>query len=407
MDRLGEPKKSAAHGGSEEYHSAMSLRPHTPFPCLLAALLGSWLLACSGSESVSTPPATTTTALGGSGGSTSTGGLGGGGAPGGAGGAGGAAGCPVAPACDAAPPDPGAEQAWNNSGSELLSNGGASHRGRDLFLAPTDPQWVLGKFAYGLLAAELALPGEAVDIYLDRDCAGSWVKLGSVPTSSAGANPTVEGVVDNGGRVYFQIPEADRLGVGRHRIHMVVMGDLTTADQIIEVIEPGTSVFVSDMDGTLTVSDTETWTSLITGGLPENWPSSPEALGILASKGLRPFYLTARPESLDAVSHEFLSGKAYPPGILHTTLQPLGATGAAATTYKTDELAALVAKGAVVAWSFGNSDTDAQAYENTNIQPVEQRIYIGIESPPGGGRVIQGYDELLAELEALPPSCAP
>jgi hypothetical protein len=106
------------------------------------------------------------------------------------------------------------------------------------------------------------------------------------------------------------------------------------------------------------------------------------------------------------VSRQFLTQKGYPPGVLHTTLAALGAMGAAAATYKTDELAALSAKGGALQWSFGNSDTDAQAYQNNNIQPVEHRIYIGIADPPGGGRVIQSYAELLAELEAL-PGCTP
>jgi phosphatidate phosphatase PAH1 len=173
------------------------------------------------------------------------------------------------------------------------------------------------------------------------------------------------------------------------------------------VIEPGTPIFVADIDGTLTTSDTETWTSLLTGSLPENWPSSPEALSILASKGLRPFYLTARPEWLDGRSREFLAADGYPPGVMHTTLDFLGATGAAAATYKTAELEWVTGKGATLEWSFGNSDTDAQAYEAAGIQPVEHRIYIGLDSPTGGGRVIAGYDELLAEFEALPSSCTP
>jgi len=396
-----------------EYDAAMSLHLAAAGSCLVAAVLGAALLACSGSETVNTSPTTTTTSAHGGGGSgaattTSTGGLGGQGGQGGQGGSGatgGGAGCPPAPACDNTPPDPGQPQDWNNVSSSLIVLEGASrHRGRDLYLAPDDPQWVLGKFAYGL--GDDDLPGEAVDIYLDRNCAGTWEKLGTATTSNAGQNATVEGIVDDGARIYFQIPVADKLEVGRHRIHMVVLGDLSTAEQIIEVINFGTSIFVADVDGTLTTSDTETWTSLLTGNLPANWPSSAEALTLLASKGMRPFYLTARPEWLDPRTREFLVADGYPPGVMHTTLDFLGATGAAAATFKTAELAVAVSKGAVIQWAFGNADTDAEAYDNADVQPLDHRVFVGLDDTYGGRR-IDDWSVLLSELNALPPVCSP
>jgi hypothetical protein len=118
-------------------------------------------------------------------------------------------------------------------------------------------------------------------------------------------------------------------------------------------------------------------------------------------------YLTARPDWLDGRSREFLEAYGYPPGIMHTTLEFLGATGDSATSYKTAELVWAEGKGAIVEWAFGNADTDAAAYDNADIQPLDHRIYIGLDDPTGGGRLIQDYAELLAELAALPPSCAP
>ena len=387
----------------------MSLRPVLLGTCLLAGSLGSWLLACSSSETNNGTHTTTTfTTQGGSGGTTttSTGGLGAGGSgAGGSGATGGEAGCPPVPACDDAPPDPGPAQDWNNTSSSITAAiGSPVHRGRDLFLAPDDPQWVLGEFSYGLTDTDIE--GEYVDVYLDRNCTGSWVKLTTATTSTAGDNQTVEGVVDNGGRVYYQIPQADRLGVGRHRIHMVVLGDLTTADQIIEVINPGTVIFVADLDGTLTTSDSEMWSSMLTGNLPANWPSSAEALNILASKGLRPFYLTARPEWLDARTREFLTTDGYPPGVMHTTLSFFGASGTSATDFKTAELAVAVSKGAVIQWAFGNATTDADAYNNANILPLDHRIFVGLDDT-WGGRRIDDWSVLLAEFGALPQSCPP
>ena len=128
--------------------------------------------------------------------------------------------------------------------------GSPNHRGRDVFFAPDEPQWVLGKFAYGILDSDLQ--GEEVDIYVLRDCDDTWEPLGTATTTDGTKHETVEGVEDSGGRVYFRIPDDRKLGIGRHRVRMVVAGDGTTADQYIEVLPKGTPIFVSDVDGTLT-----------------------------------------------------------------------------------------------------------------------------------------------------------
>ncbi|MCC6522293.1 MAG: phosphatidylinositol transfer protein [Polyangiaceae bacterium] len=319
------------------------------------------------------------------------------------GGAGGTS-CAPPPACDAAPPDPGAAQPWNDPLTPILvtSQGAARHRVRDLFLNPGDPQWVLAKLAYGALDKDLV--GEWVDIYLLRDCAASWELLGSALTTNDGDHVSVEGVDDTGGRVFFPIPAGAALGAGRHRLHVVVRGDLTSADGFIEVVPAGTPLFVTDVDGTLTTYETEEFVVLLTGNLPEPNPSSAEALALLADKGIRPFYLTARPEWLDGRTREFLAANGYPPGIVHTSLSFTGALGNAAETYKTDELARVLARGLALRYAFGNTATDAAAYANSGVSPLDHRVFFQFDDPQGGRR-IESYAELLGELAALPPEC--
>jgi len=311
---------------------------------------------------------------------------------------------PAVPDCADAPPDPGPAQAWNHfvQSSIVVASGAAEHQGRDLFLNPGDPQWVLGKFAYG--PTETVLVGEDVDLYLDRGCAGAWEKLGTSTTTAAGEHAAVEGVDDTGGRIFFAIPDSLLLGPGRHRIHMVVLGDLTTTEQIIEVVNSATRAFVVDLDGTITETEADDYPSMLTGSLPVAWPSSAAALNILAAKGLRPFYLTERPEWLDMRSREFLAANGYPPGILHTTLSFLGATGTNATTFKSDELAAVLDKAMILDWAFGNLATDADAYDNAGVQPVSHRIFIGLDDPRGGRRV-DNWTELPGEFATLAPYC--
>jgi hypothetical protein len=312
--------------------------------------------------------------------------------------------CQPIPACDAPPPDPGERDGWNHWTSAFISAvGDPNHRGRDLFLNPGDPQWVIAKFAYGITDKDLK--DEEVDLYLLRGCGNSWEPLGTATTTEEDEHATVEGVEDSGGHVYFEIPPNKALGPGRHRVRLVVRGDLTVTDVFIEVVPPGTPVIVSDVDGTLTGTETEEFTALLSGELPTCHPDAPEAFQILAAKGYHPMYLTARPEWLVGRTREFVDTYGFPPGIVHTTLSLTGATGSSAATYKTDELSALAERGMIPAWAFGNTATDAEAYENAGILPISSRVFYQFDDTAFGGRRIESYTELLAELEALPSLC--
>ena len=215
---------------------------------------------------------------------------------------------------------------------------------------------------------------------------------------------TVEGVEDTGGRVYVSLAPDAALPLGRHRVHMVVRGDLTSASGIIEVVEPQTAMFVTDVDGTLTTYETEEFSALLTGQTPMANPSAAEALWLLAERGYRPFYLTARPEYLVERTREFIATRGFPPGVIHTTTTLTGATGSAAVTYKNGELAALAARGLVPAYGIGNTDSDAEAYATAGIQPDTARIFFQF-TDSFGGRRIESYTELLDEFGALPPAC--
>ncbi|HSN99080.1 MAG TPA: hypothetical protein VLS89_12375, partial [Candidatus Nanopelagicales bacterium] len=334
------------------------------------------------------------------------GGMGGAGGGGGSGGSGGVPGawCGPFPACDAAPPDPGPELDWNHVGSGITAAlGSANHRGRDLFVNPGDPQWVIAKFAYGL--SDDDLKDEQVDLYLLRDCGETWEPLGSSLTTEEDLDLTVEGVENSGGRVYFEIPADKALGPGRHRVHLVVRGDLSSTDVFIEVVPPGTPMFVSDVDGTLTGTETEEFSALLTGDLPTVHADAPEAFHLLASKGYRPMYMTARPEWLTGRTREFVEAYGFPPGIIHTTLSLTGAVGGSASTYKTEELAMLAERELLPAWAFGNTETDAEAYDNGGVMPLSQRVFYQFDDAAHGGRRIESYTELLEEIEALPSLC--
>jgi hypothetical protein len=337
-------------------------------------------------------------AFGGSGGS----GAGGTGAAG-TGGSGGAAVCVPMPACNGALPNVGPKRSWKHlTSAAIAATGFANHRGRDLLLTPSSEQWLIGKFAYGVIDKDLK--DEEVDVWLDRDCGGGWEKLGTALTTQENQHPMVEGVSDSGGRVYFRIPSEKQLGMGRHRARLVVAGDLSVADVVIEVLPPGVRFFVTDVDGTLTATETEEYGALLTASVSEARPDAAGALTMLAQKGYRPFYITARPEFLVGRTREFVQVHGFPFGLVHTTTA-LGATGSAAVAFKKAELDEAIGRGALVDWAFGNTASDADAYFLAGVQPNDHRIFIQYTDSANSGRRIESYGELLAEISALPAVC--
>jgi hypothetical protein len=298
----------------------------------------------------------------------------------------------------------GPARPWNHTTSAITAaTGFANHRGRDLILLPTADQWLIGKFAYGVIDKDIH--DEEVDIWLERDCAGNWEKLGTELTTEDNEHAAVEGVDDTGGRIYHQLPAQNKLGIGRHRALLVVAGDLSTTQVLIDVVPAGTVYFVADIDGTLTTAETEEYNALLTAAVSDKNPDSPAALNALASKQYRPLYLTARPEFLVGRTREFIATHGFPTGIVRTTLA-LGATGGAATSYKLDGINALTQKGWVVAYAFGNTASDADAYFMANIGPNDHRIFFQYTDSAHASRRIEAYTELLGEFAALGPvSC--
>lgn len=333
-----------------------------------------------------------------------SGGDGGSGASESTGGQGGESACAPRPRCDVSLPNPGQARDWVHVSSSVIALQAPLHRGHDMFYGPNDEVWVMAKFAYGLIDKDLK--DEDIDIYLDEGCAGTWTLLDTVRTTdSGGHHPTVEGVEDTGGWVYYKLPSNITLAKGRHHFHLVVGGDLTSTDVTIDIVDPGAPLIVTDVDGTLTTSENEEFTALVSGALPDANPSAREVLSTLADKGYRIYYMSARPEFLVARTHDFVEARGFPPGLVRTTLNTTGALGSAAVGYKSGELAAIAARGLVPTYVFGNTESDAEAYDNAMISPVDHRVFFQFSDDVFGGRRIEDYAELLAELSALPQIC--
>ncbi|MBI5499322.1 MAG: phosphatidylinositol transfer protein [Deltaproteobacteria bacterium] len=312
--------------------------------------------------------------------------------------------CPPPTTCDAPPPDPGPVIAWRHPVRSALTAGlGAPrHRGRDLVLREGEPQWALAKFAYGL--ADDDLQGEDVAMFLLRGCGDTWEELGTATATDDGEHATVERVDDTGGRVYFELPEGKRLGVGRHRVRFVVRGDRTTAEQLIDVLPADARFVVTDVDGTLTAGEAAEFAALLGGRDPAANPAAAEVLRAYAGRGYHVMYLTARPEWLAARTHEWLRGHGFPPGTVRTTLTITGAVGEAAAAYKAAELAALLGRFPdSIEAAYGNTESDVAAYASAGLPP--DRVFSYRHDPEKRGTRVDDYGTLLPAVEAL-AACA-
>lgn len=307
-------------------------------------------------------------------------------------------------ACVAPLPDLGDEADWRHSVTTPLTTvqGDPRHRGQDLYLRASDPQWALAKFAYG--AFDDDLKDEDVDIYVLEGCGATWSFLATATTTEEGTHPTVEGVEDSGGRVYYQLPEARRLGLGRHRLAFVVRGDHSVAYQLIEVLPDDPAIVVTDVDGTQTSSEVAEFGAVFLGIDPEAQPHGAEVLEAFAERGYRIFYLTARPEWLHARTHEWLGAHGYPPGLVRTSTSFTGVNGDAAIAYKSEALAGINDRfPGALRFTIGNTETDAAAFAGAGVPP--ERSYLYQFDPGALGTRVDDYATLVPVARAQPARC--
>ncbi len=260
-------------------------------------------------------------------------------------------------------------------------------------------QWAIAKFAYGI--ADVDLEDEEVEVWLQRNCE-RWEQLGVARTSDDAHHTTVEGVADSGGRVYLEIPRERALAAGWHRLHFIVRGDGSRADQRLRVLPASPHVVVTDVDGTLTESEAAEFPAMLRGRFPVTHPGAPEVFQALSRRGYDIMYLTARPEWLLGRTREWLSERGFPPGIVHTTLTATGLVGDRAESFKTEELRSLQRTlGTSPTAGFGNMPSDVRAYQAVGIDPAHA-FFFRHNVPTGRGRRHDDYRSLIPLMETLP-----
>lgn len=302
---------------------------------------------------------------------------------------------------------------WRHTRSELFTvrQGSARHRMQDVLAAQGTPPWLIGKFSYGQVDKDLT--DEEIDVFLRLGSrCSAWSHVGRARTTTGGESNTVDGVKDDGGRLFFRVPATVALPAGQHSVGMMVRGDHSRTTGELYVVPPGTQAVVFDIDGTLTTGDGEVINQVFEDMrartyVPQVRADSPEVARIWAEKGYLVIYVSGRPDNLRSLSHEWLVDQGFPPGPIHLTdsLRQALPGNRYVGRYKADYLQRISAVVELVA-AYGNASTDIFAYGEADV--ARDRTYIvGKNAGKRGTVALTTYTAHLPGVRALPRATKP
>lgn len=163
------------------------------------------------------------------------------------------------------------------------------------------------------------------------------------------------------------------------------------------IAPPHRQVVVLDIDGTLTPHNLLVF---------EVRPAAPQVLQAYAGKGYRIVYVTTRRPLFQSFLRGWLDRHGFPPGALHVA--QTAAERADAAGFKAAVLARYRAAGWTLAYAYGDSATDFEAYARSGMAPAQ--IFAlrrrGAETCVGAhfGSCLDGWDAHLQFVEREVPS---
>lgn len=303
--------------------------------------------------------------------------------------------------CVGTPFTPAPAEAWSHATLTPLTValGAANHSMQDVLATPSAAATIRGKFTYGSVSKDLE--DEKVRVFVDA-CAG-WTSLGDFRT-------------DSDGRI--AVPAPATLAVGVYDVRLQVLGDGTVAPGRIWILPAGTRLAVTDIDGTLTTSDEELVTDVITDlfqpilagtDVPDAYPGAAALTNALVGRGHVLVFLTGRPYWLTGKTRDWLAAGGFALGPLHVTdsnAEAIPATDGVGA-FKRAYLQSLVAAGFLLDEAYGNAATDVYAYAGAGIPPAATWI-IGPNAGSGGTVPVTGsWEARAAAISALPPVAQP
>lgn len=283
-------------------------------------------------------------------------------------------------------PEPAGE--WTNPvlSAIVTAAGDANHSAQDVLAVADRPAAVVGKFSYGLISKDLE--GEAVKAWV-WDCS-SWIAVGTA-------------ITDSDGRISQPVDPA--LPVGVYDVRLQVVGDASLTASTLWILPAGTHLVVSDIDGTLTTSDSELFREILDGShVPEAYPGGADLLDAHVALGHIVVYLTGRPYVLTDITRGWLVDIDFPLGALHVVDDVIDIipSDAHVAVYKRAFLDQLLAAGFVIDHAYGNATTDITAYLGAGVPPERTWIIGENAGQQGTNPVADSWAARAAEVAALP-----
>jgi hypothetical protein len=229
--------------------------------------------------------------------------------------------------------------------------------------------------ASGLTA--IGLPEEPVSLWYYDPAGKAWQTLGRQPTDSEGGYSLApSGAV---------VTELDR------PVYSILEADGSCAEHFDYLLPVGTKLVVTDIDGTLTLSDDELFKQIDDGTYaPLQNESADLLMNAWFDKGYRVVYLTARPHEFRSETRAWLRDEGFPPGPVITANSLV--FDESARTYKRSWVNRLLQdfQWEVVA-AYGNAASDIDAYEDAGI-PKDITFIIGEFAGANGTQAIANND---------------
>ncbi|KAK2076228.1 hypothetical protein QBZ16_001160 [Prototheca wickerhamii] len=277
---------------------------------------------------------------------------------------------------------------------------------------PVEP-FLSGQFEYGV-----GRPAKkrTVLLFLRK---GHWAGHRVYPPGFLGTHRT-----DAGGRLGpLPLPPTVAAAPGHWEFVGLLPDDYSSAKGSLFMLQPGTKAVVFDLDGTITVGDSQVVTQFtldalgastaLNSKLSHKYDLRPRrhALHVVrawAAKGYQPVYLSGRQGSYYNLTLAWLIKHRYPPGPIHLTRTHLPTLPVyfSVGMFKVKYIEQLRAKGVEVYAAYGNTPTDVKAYAAAGVAK-ERTFIIGPHAGKGGTVKVPNWTDHLPEVLALPDADIP
>jgi phosphatidate phosphatase PAH1 len=226
-----------------------------------------------------------------------------------------------------------------------MAIGSPRHRGVDLIAVESDEKQTLGgKLAYGLIDNDI----EREEVMLFACVDDEWKSLGTT-------------VTDNHGRFELALTGTQRLPTGMRDLYGYVPGDRTGFRFLAYVAARDESIIVTDIDGTITESETAIFNTVLFGDDIGHRRNAPQ---VLANSGRVVVYLSSRGDQLTNVTRKWLADHGFPKGPIRHARSLATKPGPKTVAFKAAALRELTVP---VFAAIGNRATDVEAYTRAGI----------------------------------------